>query len=104
MKVATLDLTPDLFIEFSKACKDGIPRRFVVKENPLPDDSRIVQAVPRSDCFPTVWRLFIVSESFDEIPDGTVPPALPPILFETIYEDEPTPSLTPPDAGHSLHA
>jgi hypothetical protein len=83
VKVATLDLSADLFLEFSKACKAGPPRRFVVKENALPDDAEIVR-VRYYD--PDRLRLFITSESFADVREGGEPPELPPVVFTTQYD------------------
>lgn len=89
MKVATLDLTPELFVEFAKACKvEGLGRRFVVKKNPLPDDAEIVRISLRDPYEQPTLRLVIRSETFADIPEGANPPEVPDILFETIYDGE----------------
>lgn len=82
MKVRTLDLTPELLVEFCKTCKAGPARRFTVKENPLPDDAEIV-AMRQIDM--RTIRLYITSESFDGNEWAT--PALPNVVFQTVYED-----------------
>ena len=87
MRVATLDLTPELFVEFSKACKGTFARRFTVKQNPLPDDAEIVRIGLRDPYEPHTLRLFITSEEFEDIPEGATPPELPMIWFETIHEE-----------------
>lgn len=48
MKIATLDLAPELFIEFCKLCKNGPSRRYIVKQNALPDDAEVVEVRLRS--------------------------------------------------------
>jgi hypothetical protein len=92
MRLATLRLTPDLFIEFAKACKDGPPRRFVVKENPLPADATIVR-VDVDHVFnpsPFTLRLVLQSETFDEIAEGEILPELDPVVFETQFLELPS--------------
>lgn len=88
MRIATLDLTPELFIEFCKASKrgSGLGRRFVVKENPLPDDAEIVRIGLASLIEPYTLRLYIQSQEFAEVPEGQNPPALPNVLYETVYD------------------
>lgn len=85
MRIATLDLTPELFVEFCKASKQGggLARRFVVKENPLPDDAEIVRIGLAE---PYTLRLYIQSQEFAEVPEGQNPPALPNVLYETVYD------------------
>lgn len=89
MKLATLDLTSELFLEFSKVCMDGggLSRRLKVKANPLPDDVRI-ERVGMAHNPPLTLRLYLTSETFAEVPDGIDPPQLPPVVFETIYDGE----------------
>lgn len=87
-KLATLDLTPELFIELAKACKRGTPRMIVVKENPLPEDAEIVRVRLRPDRFyPDLLQLVIKSESFKDVPSGSSYPELPQVVFETIYDE-----------------
>lgn len=89
MKVATLDLSAELFVEFAKLCKGGPPRKFIVKENPLPADAKILH-VGLANRFvypPLTLRLFIQSESFEDVPAGQIPPELPNIAFETLYNE-----------------
>lgn len=87
MKVATLDLTPELFVELCKASKEHNrwPRRFVVKKNPLPDDAKVVEVRLREPFLPHTLRLVISSESFAEVPEGATPPELPMIWYETVF-------------------
>ena len=82
MKVRSLDITTELLVEFSKTCKAGPPRRFIVKENPLPDDARIVRMRQLNDY---TLRLYITSESFTDVAGPIL--QLPPVVFETIYDD-----------------
>lgn len=90
MKVATLDLTPELFVEFCKTCKSGLTRRFIVKENPLPDDAEIVRIGLNAPYGPYNLRLYISSESFADVPEGSTPPELPLVVFETIFDTDDT--------------
>lgn len=89
MRIATLDLTPELFVEFCKASgeRGGLARKFVVIENPLPEDAEIVNltAEPLSamGALPLL-RLTIKSESFEDI-EGE-PPQLPLVVYKTIYD------------------
>lgn len=86
-KLATLDLTPELFVEFAKFCKQGPPRRAIVKENPLPDDAEIVHIRLRPDrYYPNLLQLVIKSESFEDVPVGSSFPELPLVVFETIFD------------------
>ena len=85
MRIATLDLTPDLFLEFCKACKQGEPRRFIVKENPLPDDVKLV-GMRFADDEPLRIRLVLTSRTFAEVLKGSIPPPLPNVVFETVYD------------------
>lgn len=89
-RLATLDLTPELFVEFAKFCKQGAPRNIVVRENPLPDDAKIVD-IRLKRAFPYTLQLVIESESFVAIAmDSIVPPKLPElplVVFETIFAD-----------------
>lgn len=84
-RVATMDLVPDLFIEFCKASTQahGWPRSFVVRENPLPDDAKVEAIQQINSC--TV-RLLISSASFAEVPEGAPPPELPMIVYQTVVE------------------
>lgn len=84
VRIAVLELTPPLFTEFAKFCKDGPPRYYIVKENALPDDAEIVDVDLKDGRY---WRLFIQSESFADVPRGVEPPVLPPILFDTVYAE-----------------
>lgn len=85
MKLATLDLTPDLFVEFCKVCKSGAARRFIVKKNPLPDDAEIVRiGIAPPSIEPYTLRLYIQSEEFADVSEGAEP-ELPLVVFETIY-------------------
>lgn len=87
MRIATLDLTPELFIQFCQVCKDGPPCQMVVKKNPLPSDAKVVGVITRPDRFPLILRLVIESESFADIPEGEPIPELPLVWFETIYAE-----------------
>lgn len=91
MKIATLDLTPDLFVEFCKASKENghKPRRFVVKENPLPDDAEVVAVQLRDPYLPHTLRLVIQSESFADVPEGATPPELAMVWYETVFDEYP---------------
>lgn len=86
-KLALLPLTADLFVQFAQACKDGPPRRFQVKENPLPDDVEIVSIGVSATMPPVTLALLLKSESFADIPDGEQVPEVPRILFETVYDE-----------------
>lgn len=89
MRHATFDLTPELFLEFLRASKDDArPRRFVVKENPLPNDVEIVSIGLANTEFTddAVVRLMLHSEHFADIPEGESPPPVPRILYETVYD------------------
>jgi hypothetical protein len=87
-KLATLDLSPELFLAFCKFCKDGPPRMVLVKENPLPDDAEIIQIRLRPDGFyPNELQLVIRSESFADVRLGDGYPELPLVVFETIYDE-----------------
>lgn len=90
MKIATLDLTPSLLVEFSKACgNQPFARRFIVRENPLPDDAEIVRIGLADDGLePRTLRLYIKSESFAEVGEHVEPPSLPLVIFETVFEKQ----------------
>lgn len=91
MRVALLELTPEMFVEFSKACQPGPPRTFDVVENALPLDARVVavahNANPLRLNHGTVL-LHIVSETFEDVPEGGLMPTLPPVLFKTSRNGE----------------
>lgn len=92
MKLATLDLTSELFVEFAKACKgQGLSRRFIVKQNPLPDDAEIVRIQLRDPYEPHTLRLYVQSESFAEVEEGATPPELPLVIFETVIDEDTRP-------------
>lgn len=86
-RLALLELTAELFVEFAKACKDGPPRRLRVKDNALPDDTAIISVEALWDRPPFTLALVLHSETFDEVPVGTRPPTLPAVVFETIYDE-----------------
>lgn len=88
MRIATLDLTPDLFLDFCKSLKAGPSRSFKVKENALPDDARVIRVALRETgtIAGAVWTLFIESEAFNEIGDGVIPPSLPQPVLEAVYD------------------
>lgn len=92
MKIATLDLTPELFVEFCKASGDhgGLARKFVVIENPLPEDAEVValtaEPLAIMGALPLL-RLTIQSDSFDDVDEGTTPPQLPLVVYRTIYDN-----------------
>lgn len=79
-----LPLTADVFIEFSKAVKHraGFSRRFRVKENPLPDDARIVGVGGDGH----MLALIIESDTWQQ--DDPIAIQLPPV-FETVFDEEP---------------
>ena len=85
MGIAILNLTPELFINFCLASKDGPPRRFRVKENPLPEDAKVVH-VGQSLLAPYLVQLYVSSETFAEVPLGEEPPALPTVVYETVFD------------------
>lgn len=87
MKIATLDLTPELFVEFCRFCKSGPPRFTVVKENPLPNDAQIIGCHVNTERWPMTLKLVINSDSFADIPDGNRIPELPLVVFETVYDN-----------------
>lgn len=78
--IATLDLSPDLFVEFCKACKTGPPHRFEVIQNPLPDDTEVVDVEVSAES-PFYLRLVLASTEF---PEGK--PALPLVILRTVYD------------------
>lgn len=87
MKLAVLDLTPELFVEFCKSSVKGEPRRFTVKDNALPDDVEIVRIRLADDAvWPQTLQLVLRSASFSEVAAGAKPPMLPPVVFETIFD------------------
>lgn len=91
MRVALLELTPELFIEFCKAAKSGPPRRFTVVKDALPDDAEVVGVFAKNDPFRLHFGtvlLQIRSESFADVPEGGFMPELPPIHFQTVYDEE----------------
>lgn len=88
MRLATLDLSAEMFVEFSKAFKfEGLGRHFRVRDNALPDDAEVVRITfhPYS---PSILRLVLKSKSFTDVPEGADPPELPGIICETIYDGE----------------
>lgn len=96
MRVATLDLTPELFVEFCKVSgwRGGMYRRFKVVANPLPQDAEVIAIQLRDAYLPQTLRLVIRSETFAELPEGAIPPELPLVTFETVY-DPPTDDKCP---------
>lgn len=86
-KIGALDLTPQLFLEISQGFKAGGARRFIVKENALPNDAEIVR-IGLSPHRPDVVRLYIQSDSFIEVAEGAEPPELPLIVFETVFDKD----------------
>lgn len=99
MRIATLDLTPELFIEFCKASKNGPPRYFKVIENPLPDDAEVVEVRLRDPWLPHTLRLVVKSEVFADVPEGATPPELPLPVYETTYNDFKPVSIGYPSDG-----
>lgn len=91
LRIATIDLSPELFIEFCKASsvQGRGARRFVIKENPLPDDAEVVRIGLKDTYEPYTLRLFIKSEQFAEVPEGGTPPELPLVVYQTIYDESP---------------
>lgn len=87
MKIATLDLTPELFVEFCRFCKDGPPRFTVVKENPLPDDAEIIDVRHHPHRWPHRLQLIVKSASFTDLSEGDEIPELPLVVFETVYDN-----------------
>lgn len=87
MRLATLDLTPELFVEFCKMAKDGPPRRCVIRQNPLPDDAQIKGVITNTGRWPMTLKLVIESESFTDVAEGDVLPELPLVVFETLYDE-----------------
>jgi len=86
VRVATLDVTAQLLAEFAMASQyhNGLPRRFFVKQNPLPDDVEVVSV--RGTEVPGVVRLLLRSDSFDDVPEGEEPPCVPPVVYQTVYD------------------
>lgn len=94
MRVKTLLLTPQLLVAMLQSCKDGPPRRFIVKANALPDDATLVavlQAEPTRITSDLV--LWISSETFPEVTGQT--PALEPPIFETVFDESDAGVATP---------
>lgn len=85
MKQAYLYITPSLFVEFTKASQqhEGKPRRFLVIENPLPDDAEVVKV---ESLFGNI-RLLIESQSFNDVDAGSIPD-LPPPIYRTVFDGE----------------
>jgi len=88
MKIAILELSPELFVEFAKACKKGPPRRFTVKANALPDDASIVRVGFTGDSQGLyTLKLVVQSETFADVPNGEMIPELPAVVFETVNDE-----------------
>jgi hypothetical protein len=87
VRIATLDLTPELFVEFCKFCKDGPLRLTVVRENPLPDDAKIIGCRTNTDHWPMTLKLVVESATFADVFEGEKVPELPLVMFETIYDN-----------------
>lgn len=85
MRVAALDLTPEIFVQFCMASKEGPPRRFKVVQHPLPEDARVLQMQIVNG---HNIRLFLTSELFEEVPENEEPPLLPSPVYETVYDPE----------------
>jgi len=85
MRVAVLRITPELFVEFCKACQDGPLRSFVVTANALPADATVINL--RGDPNLELIELLIQSETFDELPEGQAPPTLDPVVFRTDFRN-----------------
>lgn len=89
-RIATLDLTLELFIEFCKASgeRGGLARKLIVLENPLPEDVEVVALtaipLPIMGALPLL-RLTLQSASFDDVGEGE-PPQLPLVIYKTIYD------------------
>lgn len=90
MRIATLDLTPELFIEFCKASgeRGGLARKFIVIENPLPDDTEVVRIRVAPLSYPNTLQLVLTSESFPNVPEDE-PSQLPLVVYKTVYDDLP---------------
>lgn len=82
MKHAYLYVTPELLVELLKVSKmrDGKPRRFVVEENPLPDDTEVVGVDSSGHCL----RLLLESETFADVGVGETPD-LPPPIYRSVF-------------------
>ena len=87
-KRAILWVAPECFLSFISASKmqEGRPRQFRVKEHPLPDDCRCVDA--GYDVSGGRLMLILESEEFAEVKFGGLLPWCPPPVYEVIYEDE----------------
>ena len=85
MRIAALDVTAELLVEFVNASqyRGLLPRAFFVKENPLPEDTKVVRVLG-TEC-PGVIRLWLESSAFADIPDGQDPPQVPQIIYQTVY-------------------
>ncbi len=46
-------------------------------ENGIPDDAKVVGV--RHDPLRNLWEIALESPSFDEVPEGVMPPELPPV-------------------------
>jgi hypothetical protein len=86
LKVANLFVTAELLAQFVFASRyhNGLPRRFFVLQNPLPDDVSVIGVYGTET--PGVIRLLLKSESFDDIPDGAEIPNVPDIFYRTVYD------------------
>ncbi len=74
---ATVLVSGDLFAELWKSGE----RHYRI-ENGIPDDAKVMGVFFNS--LRNVWEIALESPSFDEVPEGVIPPELPPVETTTL--------------------
>lgn len=70
---------------FLKLFLPGLTYR--VESDPYPEDAHIVGV--EYDFVAQGWRVFVESETFDEVPEAVMPPILPaPVLLVTVIDSQ----------------
>ena len=81
LRVMTLEATADLLIQMCKNRPDGWWWR--LKENPLPDDARLIDV--RYDHDKRTMVMVLESEAWPEIDEGSLMSPAPTPIFESRY-------------------
>lgn len=88
MKIANLFVTAELLTQFVFASRyhNGLPRKFFVSRNPLPDDVGVLGVYGTET--PGIVRLLLTSESFADVAEDKVIPNVPDIVYQTVYDTD----------------
>lgn len=86
-RLATLDLSPELFVQFCLASQDGPPRRFLVIENGLPADVKVIDVtlVPLLGGSSSIIRLLLSSSKFEKVREE--PAQLPAPVYKVVFDE-----------------